>query len=1186
MAQSGVLAVNKKDINDYPIDVPNFNKNMSIVELESFIPINYSHIVSASFNEDTDTFDLYFSQAEEGNENVKIPARIFMPSERKNIFPNFVLEVSTHLGVEFDYGNNPGYILNQNQFLYLVILHRLMMYDGQNTHYTHLLRSDISALANYGEYDSYSSYNAKKKSENYITVISPWVSEKSKDVNGEEQIDLLMKHPLGDYISNESKKTRITDKLLNAIFRDLPIQPASESMASEGVKFVVYPHDKELYKCAGYTSFNAEYRGIKYSAIKTVFPRKPNLPSRFKSHIISDCYNFKDSDSPIFYEDIHNLGTGEVDNTIKNAFIVFDEMNDSTGRLICGEIEASKSFSDNIIYTDEVVRERFKDIKVSVGEKVIRTGNKFVLGIDEEDEIIALYNFDTVEIVSIEDTGYGSSYKIIARCSKPIGSSKALSTTGIKGMTKPKPRLGSVIVLDSNKKEILDENGEPFVFEADMVLGMNSVKAKSNTIFLARAALSSFICISDNPLLHSMDADEINKEANRIGQCLWIDQFGTEKLVWFGVVQIKVNELSCTYNNVKLQKFMAESGRYLRDGGYRDVFEKIWDIGIDPEMKEAVLELQKILVDDKAYYSTPDDIPYFTPDDLLYGYGPDNIKMFEIEDCQFDMQPTFPYTSKMLDEEWNAGWYLDLRSLNINLGLTRMPSAKLLNLLTRELPDGRISYPVIFKMVSSIVSICLTINTDGDYKGKRNLAFLVDIKNGDRTHNSTQKHIARYLSVIHGMIYKKKDLVMSHSKMIDVFMKPQLPGVGMKQMAEAYVPQGTGVIIDDRAYRKLSERSGGFYDKHGYFNSFCIRNPAIWKDQIQSFKIMNKASFEMYLLCNHGLALEDILVTKYDREVLLMNPEDILIQQADCDGDLMPVFLIDHYPSQVEIEKIRTFYFKNSSCGGLDGILQEEIKWHNDYRQDELSANEDLNLDGKRYELYEIPFHKNPVDTQPTFLQFFRDSIIAKGEVGSATIQLWAINTLLEIYKDMCDKSELKDHKGNVVVISKLSCQYIVYTYTNLIQTFVVRGIKHVEGGSNGFEPFKLENISKKISISTRNHLLNIIKMPRDVLKDFEMMLHWMKDKKYLESVTKYIAMFNSGKVITNVNPEHIKRIENGSFYGYLLKDLRNVEEQMHYEFAEEMSDVKPVNIPDKAPSITRSLQGNTVKSSRPSLQG
>jgi len=867
----------KKLTKEYPVeDVPDLPSNfLDINDAKKIVPIGYSHILSAEIIEEIDVLSLSFYKAEEGNKIVNIPFRLLSPENRRNIFPDFLLEISTHLSFKFNYLKDKEYIINQNQFLYLIIKHRLMQFEGKNVHFTDLLKGDIAALLNYAEYDNYTSYNARKKAEHCISIISPWTSVRGFNNEGNEYIDLKVEHPIGEFISNKNRKIKLDNRMLNSIFRDIPIQPASESMASETGKFAYYPHDKELYRSSGYTTKVKIINGKECPVICSIFKRKPNLPARFKSHIVSDSFSFKESDSPIFIEDIHP----EPDFTLKSVLVVFDEMNGDTGRLICGEIEASEELASSVIHKDEVIRQNFKECYIREGEMVIpdKRGN-FLLGRDEEGKKISLHGLKAVQILEILETGYGVGLKVTARCSVEIGSSKALSSTGLKGMIKPKPNLGKVIVLDMDSNPVLDNN-LPISLDVDMVLGMNSVKGKANSIFLSRACLAHKIGISNNSLLSSMNEKQINYESSKIGKCIWIDEFNQEHKRWVGIVQIKISELSYMYNNVKLQKFMAESGRYLRDSGYEYVFDKIWESGIDPEIKDAVLELQKILIDDKGHYCDSEDIPYFSPDDILYGYGSIKFKVFELEDCQVDMQPMLPYSSKMLDEEYNKGWYLDLRKLNPKLGLVRMPSAKLLNLLTKTLPDGRISYPVIFRMVSRILKICLTVKDNG----YRDLPFLVDIKNGDRNFNSGQKHIARYLSMIHGMIYKKEDLFVSKSKMIDVFMKPKILGLGMKQITDCRIPQGVGVIFDDWAYKRLANNTKDFYEEKGHFNALCVRNPMLWKSQIQALKIISRENFEILLLMEYGIKLEDYLIPKYNKECFFMNPFDALIAQSDVD---------------------------------------------------------------------------------------------------------------------------------------------------------------------------------------------------------------------------------------------------------------------------------------------------------------
>ena len=1127
-----VLPVNKVEvISDYPVqDVPNLPNQIDVKNAVSILPNGFSHIVTATFNEDSGTLDLLFNNAEEGNNVVKISSRIFAPEINRNIFPNFVLEVSSKMSTYFDYSQYPFLILNQNQILWLIIKHRLMQYEGQNIHYTHLLRSDIAALASYAEYNRYSSRNAVLKSQHYYVIMSPWTEK--DDVEG----GLVILDPIGDYLSSEDKRVSIDKQMMDSIARDLPIQPASESMASKSAKFVMYPHEKSFYKCAGYSTMMSSKLGVKFPVIRTIYPNKPNIPARIKTHILADCFNFQDPSEAIFSEDVYKNESS--DTTMRNALVIFDEMNGSTGRLLCGEIEAAETLSKSIIYKEEIIKDQFKQIYVNEGENVLRTGNKFILGINGDDEEIAIYNAISVEVISIDDMGYGDNYRVVVRCDAEIGSSRILSTTGLKGVTKPKPTLGIVTPLNMDGNPYCDESGEELIYDVDLVCGMNSIKAKGNTVHLARAAFAHTLGLNKSEYLTSMNVDQINEVASNIGKCIWTDEFGNTKLVWCGIIQIRVNELSYMFNNVKHQKFMAESGRYLRDNGYADVYEKIWELGVDPELKEVVVELYKILTDDTACYARLDGLPVFTPDQLAHGVGPggNKTRIFDLSDCQFDLQPMYPYESKMLNEDYNKGWYLDLSYRDG--GYTRMPSAKLINLLTKELPDGSISYPVIFRNASTILRLCMEFQEDGS----RNIGYLNE--RGHKRDYGSKSQIARYLQVISGMIYKHRDMTMSHSKLIDVFMKPQIVGVGMKQMTDAMVPENVVVILDDSTYRKLAKNSDGFFEEKGYFNALCIRNPVVWKSQTKAFAVWNYDTFKIHLFDECGVDIDEYLTRKYCGEVILLNPYDALAQMSDVDGDLMPLFMIDDYGIQRRLEDM---YSENPIMhyqGGVDNIMPEEINWICEYTADELSGNNDLNLDNKPYELFSIPLYKSP-DSAHTFKDYFRDSIIAKGDVGIATTQLWQLNTLLEIYKEKCDAGEIIDLDGSVIKISDEAVRYILYGYTRLIQDLVIRSIKHVVGGSSGFNPFLLDNIASGNQLNTVKYLINVVKIPKEVVKSFYRMIHWTKNTEARVTVRRYIAMFNSGRQMTSVNEALVENIEDESFYGELLRDMREVRDRI-----------------------------------------
>ena len=72
-------------------------------------------------------------------------------------------------------------------------------------------------------------------------------------------------------------------------------------------------------------------------------------------------------------------------------------------------------------------------------------------------------------------------------------------------------------------------------------------------------------------------------------------------------------------------------------------------------------------------------------------------------------------------------------------------------------------------------------------------------------------------------------------------------------------------------------------------------------------------------------------------------------------------------------------------------------------------------------------------------------------------------------------------------------------------------------------------------------------------------MLHWVKEKKYLRSVTRYIAMFNSGRTMDGVDNIHKKKMEEQTFYGHLLRELRDVKKQMEHGFALEVTDTSSI---------------------------
>jgi hypothetical protein len=808
-------------------------------------------------------------------------------------------------------------------------------------------------------------------------------------------------------------------------------------------------------------------------------------------------------------------------------------MNSLTGRLVCGEIEASNKISSTLVHKDETIRGVFKTLVVEVGQ-IIKSDN-VLLGVDEEDQAYILRGNKSVEIVSIEENSVSDSYKIVVRCIRQIGSGRIFSHTGLKGVTKPKPDLGKVnfVLPDGSHKSM----------NVDLVAGMNSVKAGKNTILLAQAAMM-YRANQCGDMLHldSLDQDQINKVCSQVKLVDWVDQNGKEKKCFAGIVQISVNELSYMFNNVKKQKFMPESGRYLYHGGQKELFEQIWTNGVDVDEKAAVIEFQKILADDIGYTAMKDGIPIFTPKSLREN------KVFDLTDLKYERKPVFPYETKILNEEYNKGFCIDLRYRGGSI--VRFPSAKTLNLFKKNLASGDWIYPQLLVNISKCIRCCIELKADG----QPDIGFLND-KNGNK-----RREIDYYLTQIRKVLHHPINLA-------SALLKPKVKGVGMKQMVDMYVPQGHIVIMDNRTHSLLKQEAESdmgspdlglvvgseeglqvpVENSEKLFKALCIRNPVVWKLQVQSLTIWSKEQFREHL-AGYGIDLDNYLITRFCREILFMNPEDAIYQQSDVDGDLMPVYV----PLGTEAQKLlRTFgSVDGKKVTGVDGIVSKELMWTQKYREGELEADLKLNVDGG-YELYTLPMDYHPYHGG-TFNGFFINTIIAKGDVGLATHNNWTVQSLIEIFRKKCDEGLVVDPRKPDsdlrVSLTLDEANEILYMYSRLVQDFVIRGIKHNASGSSGFEAFLLKNINKpEFNSDVRDVLRKSeedggLGLDKTIIDKFFTMVAWGESTGFSKSIMQFISIHNKGKQ-TNVaiNPDHFNELVEDTFYGKLVRPLYDV---------------------------------------------
>lgn len=1082
-----------------PSEVPEIPYEISIVDaIGHIIPKGFIDLVDTK-----STFDgviLNFRSAEESNKDISIPASIFSPMTHGVTFPSFILQVSTFSKSKLDYSNYPGLILNQNQLLWLTLHHRFTQFSANRIPYTHLLRDDISRLNNYGEYNSHSTHNAKVKSENSFAIISPWSRADNKD-------NLIIENPIGEYV----KPITFSSAELHCIFRDFDVQASSESMASETSKFVIHDQsDKDFYKCAGYAVSGLEDN----RKIKSIFPSKSNLPARLKTHVVSDAYMIKNASKAIFTEDAVDEDNNS-DGTLINALVLFEKIDDEL-RFACGEIEASKEFASVEVYKDEIIRNKFSILAVKEGQKLKPVRNKFLIGLNQDAEEVSLYNFKTVDIVKIFEIGISGAYKVVAHCSRNMGSARVFSHTGLKGVTKIIPTLGSVNVVDAS--------GTLTNINVDIITGPNSIKAKKNTILLAQAALAHQLGYSDKKTIDSMNEEEINSLVSKLPEVTYVDKEGNTKIATVGIIPVCVSELAYMFNNIKPQSFMSESGRYLKHGNHETLFNELWKQGVDEAKVEIVKELQMIICDNIGYGAIEETLPVYTPMQVQQN------DIFTSSDIKSNMNPLIQYSSLILDEEYNKGWYLDLRYRDG--GLTRMPSAKLINYFVTTLPNGSYIYPRIFQNVCNIINICIKRD---EKTGRFNTGFLND-KKKPRDPNafreeSTKSLISYYITTVRGMLHNRLNLAQNLSK-------PKVIGVGMKQMTDAKVPLGTIVMLDDYAYKKLAANTPEYFKANGYFRALCVRNPVIWKSQIQSAIVWDRELWSDYLRIAHNIDINEYLSVKHCKELLFMHPEDAILQQSDVDGDLMPVFVPASTEAQNELDRFRQIH--SSDFSGVDGIVQKEIDWINEYGADELSNNDIMDIEGQKYELYETAFHKN--ENANSFEDYFIDAIIAKGDVGIATFNLWALQCLLEIFKTKCDLGVVNDVNGKPMSFSDNDSATISYFYSRLVQDFVIRGIKWNEGGSSGFYPFLLSNIIKSENREMAYRFLNKdVKIEKEILDKFFIMISWAEDIDLLKTTMQFLTLYNSGKIpkgdMSKINTDLILE----TYYGKLVRPLYDI---------------------------------------------
>lgn len=260
----------------------------------------------------------------------------------------------------------------------------------------------------------------------------------------------------------------------------------------------------------------------------------------------------------------------------------------------------------------------------------------------------------------------------------------------------------------------------------------------------------------------------------------------------------------------------------------------------------------------------------------------------------------------------------------------------------------------------------------------------------------------------------------------------------------------------------------------------------------------------------------------------------------------MPLFVPKGIEAQPMMDRMKLI--GPSGSPGVEGIVADEVKWIESYKEDELSGNDKLTAEGG-YALGKIPFDYSPTGGG-VFSKFFIDTVVAKGDVGLATHNNWAIQNLVEIYEIECAAGNVIDITTMMpVVFTAEDARYIRYVYSRLVQDLVVRGIKHNIGGSDGFKPFLMPNMcNPKYAPSVMKFLKSEMGVPVEIIHKMMAMIHWgMELTKFTDSIMQFITMFNRGRF---PNPErvvegHFNYIVDKTFYGKLTRPLYDIRHEV-----------------------------------------
>lgn len=871
-----------------------------------------------------------------------IPESFFNP---KNHWPHFAF-CSRHINKRA-----PIEVINHFEMLYFFLTERFEHALKNNEIFTTYIRRDIKLVTNFVEYVSPNAFNANLKSKNLLVLWAPYSTR-----NGTSLVYVNQNEPIGDLV-HRRVITSPDKEAITAMANCFNLMPGSETMLSESNKIVVTDGTAEI-SCAG---FGFEYdEDDRINGFLSIFPRASALPARLKTHVNGNYFGVLEPAKPLFIEDAAVNENGEfvfdnngdhvaLDNGGLDAIVVYCDIDLESYHQVGGDLEVNRRIGNQIVYMNRHKETEFDEIFVEVGKTYEAKNGSVALGSFDRRPIF-VDNVVKIEVTKVSQNGYNNSARIDFVAYYKVGNSRITSHTGLKGVTKTMMTCGRIV-------------NEDFDLEVDIITGVNSIKAKENTVRLMQAAFALkygyYKPTSGDKLLCSMDEEEINAAANSIPEATFT-MMREGKLVEFktrlyGIVQINYTEIGSHFTVIRNQKMSFNALRYISQTKESGLAKYILDNCIDADEKSAVVELMKCLNDKTRRFVAAENKPVYTLGSLK--------NYFTENDLILEHSSIFPLYSKLLDEDFNRGFYINLSEQRQNT-LVRIPDAKTLGLFCSKQTNGEYVYPGILIEVCKIIQNALL--------GKSYYYRIIPSRN-ERNQERVSAY-GNYMAALKSMLYSSE---ISGQTLIQTMITPRLRGVNMKQMHDIYVPDGVVVVLNNRIYTDLHECvyptknlpvEQGIIQGFKKLNAFTLRSPFLWKSQLLIKELWDANKFDAYLKQTYGFALEDYLDIKSNLHCALIGKDVIKGSHSDIDGDLLQITVLPEEAQQMMAE------FK------LSNITEKMEQWDEDFLQSEYDSIKKLNWE-KPYKLNYTPTYcKRPGDE--SYIDLITSSANAKKAVG------------------------------------------------------------------------------------------------------------------------------------------------------------------------------------------------------------